>query len=116
MTRKALLALTGTLSLASLALAQDPFAAGTRWTYAAGFVAPFRPLMELLGELPVDVIQAFFAGLDPMLVLRKFLGFAALDPGGPPGRVASTLDVAVEYAAQFARSVASRLSTLAQNM
>ncbi len=40
----------------------------------------FEPLLQTLGELPVDIIQALFAALDPSLVLRKFLGFAALDP------------------------------------
>ncbi|NKB47853.1 MAG: alpha/beta fold hydrolase [Alphaproteobacteria bacterium] len=38
------------------------------------------PLLESAGELPVDVIQALFAGLDPFLVLRKFIAFAQLDP------------------------------------
>jgi polyhydroxyalkanoate synthase len=38
------------------------------------------PLLETYGELPVDVIQSMFAGLDPFLVLRKFITFAHLDP------------------------------------
>lgn len=37
-------------------------------------------LMAALGELPVDVIQALFASLDPVLAERKFSSFAALDP------------------------------------
>ena len=45
-------------------------------------------LLESTGELPVDVIQSLFAGLDPFLVLRKFIAFARLDP-------------ATEKAAQF---------------
>jgi polyhydroxyalkanoate synthase subunit PhaC len=36
-------------------------------------------LIERLGVLPVDVLQAMFAGLDPFLTLRKFRRFAALD-------------------------------------
>ncbi len=40
------------------------------------------PTMELLGELPVDAIQALFAVLDPQLVVRKFLSFGRLDPAG----------------------------------
>jgi len=32
------------------------------------------------GELPVDILQTFFASLDPALGLRKFRGFAELDP------------------------------------
>jgi polyhydroxyalkanoate synthase len=39
--------------------------------------------MESRGELPVDIIQGLFAGLDPQLVLRKFLAFARLDPDSP---------------------------------
>jgi len=38
------------------------------------------PLLESYGELPVDIIQSMFAGLDPFLVLRKFIAFAQLDP------------------------------------
>ena len=38
------------------------------------------PLLETYGELPVDIIQSMFAGLDPFLVLRKFIAFAHLDP------------------------------------
>jgi polyhydroxyalkanoate synthase len=33
-----------------------------------------------LGGLPVDLIQAFFAGIDPLGVPRKFARFASLDP------------------------------------
>ena len=36
--------------------------------------------MRAIGELPVDVIQALFASLDPALAERKFSAFAALDP------------------------------------
>ena len=39
----------------------------------------FEPVMAALGELPVDLIQLLFAGLDPFQVIRKFLDFAALD-------------------------------------
>ena len=41
------------------------------------------PLLDSLGELPVDTIQALFAGLDPELVVRKFLSFGRLDSGNP---------------------------------
>ncbi|HEY5598090.1 MAG TPA: alpha/beta fold hydrolase [Kiloniellales bacterium] len=53
---------------------------------AAQAVAASRmlsPLLDLLGELPVDAIQALFAGLDPQLVVRKFLTFARVDPAHP---------------------------------
>jgi polyhydroxyalkanoate synthase subunit PhaC len=36
--------------------------------------------IDSLGEVPVDLLQALFAGLDPTLVGRKFRTFAALDP------------------------------------
>jgi polyhydroxyalkanoate synthase len=41
------------------------------------------PLLEARGELPADIIQGLFAGLDPLLVPRKFLAFARLDPDSP---------------------------------
>jgi polyhydroxyalkanoate synthase len=36
-----------------------------------------------LGGLPVDVLQACFAALDPLQVPRKFAAFAGLDPASP---------------------------------
>jgi polyhydroxyalkanoate synthase len=50
---------------------------------AAAALPGLAPLMEAYGELPVDIIQGLFAGLDPQLVLRKFLAFARLDPDSP---------------------------------
>jgi polyhydroxyalkanoate synthase len=41
----------------------------------------FAPAMELLGELPLDAIQALFAALDPLLALRKFQAFARMEEG-----------------------------------
>jgi polyhydroxyalkanoate synthase len=55
---------------------------------ADGFGAAFAAL----GEVPVDMLQTLFAALDPLLVLRKFVRFAAL----PPGSVAARDFVAVE--------------------
>ena len=46
----------------------------------AALLPAFAPLLDSLGELPVDLLQALFAALDPSLALRKFLAFAALDP------------------------------------
>jgi polyhydroxyalkanoate synthase len=52
-----------------------------------GAVLPMvEPLLATLSELPVDVIQALFAALDPSLALRKFLDFARLDPASPRAR------------------------------
>jgi polyhydroxyalkanoate synthase len=37
-----------------------------------------EPVLQILGELPVDMLQAFFSGLDPFQVLKKFQYFGAL--------------------------------------
>ncbi len=42
-----------------------------------------EPVLQLFGELPVDLLQVFFSGFDPFQVLRKFQGFGALDPASP---------------------------------
>jgi polyhydroxyalkanoate synthase len=44
-----------------------------------GSLLSFGPALDLLGELPVDAIQALFAAVDPFGGVRKFLAFAALD-------------------------------------
>ena len=40
-----------------------------------------EPVLQVLGELPVDMLQSFFSGLDPFQVLKKFqyLGGLAAD-------------------------------------
>lgn len=50
---------------------------------AGGFLTLLEPMLNGLGELPVDVIQTLFAALDPLQVARKFLAFAELDPRSP---------------------------------
>jgi polyhydroxyalkanoate synthase len=57
--------------------------AGAQAALVAAALPGLAPLMEARGELPVDIIQGLFAGLDPQLVLRKFLAFAGLDPDSP---------------------------------
>ena len=52
----------------------------------------FEPAMAALGELPVDVIQLLFAGLDPFQVIRKFLDFAGLDAGSERARLFVALE------------------------
>jgi polyhydroxyalkanoate synthase len=47
---------------------------------AAAMVRAAAPIIAAFGELPVDALQALFAGLDPFLVPRKFAAFAGLDP------------------------------------
>jgi polyhydroxyalkanoate synthase len=44
------------------------------------------PSMRLAGELPADAIQTLFTAQDPMLVLRKYLAFARLDPDSERAR------------------------------
>ena len=39
-----------------------------------------RPLLGALNEFPVDMIQALFTMHDPIVALRKFRRFAAMDP------------------------------------
>lgn len=76
--------------LAGLALLATPWdfhAERAAQATLIGAMAPqFEPLLATLGELPVDVIQALFAALDPSLALRKFLGFAGLDPASEKAR------------------------------
>lgn len=45
----------------------------------AALMAPLWPFIDQAGEMPVDLLQVLFSGLDPYLALRKFQGFAALD-------------------------------------
>lgn len=39
-----------------------------------------EPVLQLFGELPVDILQCFFSGFDPFQILRKFQNFAGADP------------------------------------
>jgi len=52
----------------------------------AGSVAPWMPFFEMLGIMPLDVIQGLFSALDPFLVVRKFCAFARLDTGSERAR------------------------------
>lgn len=45
----------------------------------ADSVAFWRPVLQAFGEMPVDLLQSFFAALDPNLAQRKFEAFAAMD-------------------------------------
>jgi len=73
--------------VSGLALLATPWdfhaGADAQGALAAAALPGLGPLMEARGELPVDIIQGLFAGLDPQLVLRKFLAFARLDPASP---------------------------------
>jgi len=45
-----------------------------------------RPFLGLLGEFPIDMIQGLFAAHDPIVALRKFRKFAAMDPASVEAR------------------------------
>jgi polyhydroxyalkanoate synthase len=53
---------------------------------AAASLPMVAPLLEVAGEMPVDLLQTLFASLDPHLVVRKFLAFGRLDPSGRKAR------------------------------
>jgi polyhydroxyalkanoate synthase len=55
-------------------------------------IAPWLPMFEHLGGLPVDVLQGLFAALDPFLVVRKFCAFARLDPSTDRARAFVALE------------------------
>lgn len=63
----------------------DP-AEAARARALAGALPGLEPLLEATGTLPVDAIQALFAGLDPFGVAEKYRAFARLDPGGATAR------------------------------
>jgi len=63
----------------------DP-AEAARARTLAGALPGLEPLLEATGTLPVDAIQALFAGLDPFGVAEKYRAFARLDPAGATAR------------------------------
>lgn len=87
----------GGLLAAALAVLQPRDVAGlmllaTPWDFhaekpalaraVARSTAPWMPLFDVLGVMPVDVLQGLFSALDPFLVVRKFCAFARLDTAG----------------------------------
>ena len=71
-----------TAGLALLATPWDFHAGEAAWAHLMGGLADlFESFYASLGEVPVDVLQTLFAGLDPLLALRKFRRLAILDPG-----------------------------------
>ncbi|MDE2230333.1 MAG: alpha/beta fold hydrolase [Alphaproteobacteria bacterium] len=44
---------------------------------------PFASAFRNLGEVPVDVLQALFASLDPLLAVKKFTRFAEMPENSP---------------------------------
>lgn len=105
------LALLRPQSVRGLALLATPWDFhAERADLALGLAAQARmwmPAVEALGELPVDGLQALFAGLDPLLVVRKFMEFARFDPGSARARdfvaLEDWLNDGVPLAAKVAR-------------
>lgn len=73
---------------------------------AAAAISVCRPLIEQLGELPVDALQALFCTLDPLLVQHKFRSFANLDPDSEKAREFVALEDWVNSGAPLAGPVA----------
>ncbi len=71
----------GVAGLACLATPWDFHAEQPARAAMMGLIVPMlEPILAALGELPVDLIQLLFAGVDPFSVIRKFVAFAAFDP------------------------------------
>ena len=96
--------------LAGLALLATPWDLHAERVEQAALLAAllpgYEPVLEVLGELPVDMIQALFAALDPSLALRKFLGFAGLDPACERARQFVALEDWLNDGVPLAASVA----------
>lgn len=96
------LALRRQADLAGLALLATPWdfhadasadtPGGSQGALVAATVPGLEPLLETLGELPVDAIQMLFAGLDPQLALRKFIAFSRLDAASDKARTFVALE------------------------
>ena len=68
--------------------------------------ACLTPLLDTLGELPVDLLQALFAALDPFQVLRKFRAFAGLDASSERAEIFVALEDWLNDGVPLAASVA----------
>ena len=68
--------------LALLATPWDFHGDGQQWPAIATLTPGLEDIMKGFGALPVDVMQAMFAALDPGLAQRKFRHFASLDQLG----------------------------------
>ncbi|MFC7692916.1 alpha/beta fold hydrolase [Paeniroseomonas aquatica] len=74
-------------ALALLATPWDFWAADAAQAQAVGALLPaLEPMLAALGALPVDAIQAIFAGLDPFSIAAKYRGFARVDPASGRAR------------------------------
>ncbi len=58
----------------------------------AAFYRASRPFLAQLDELPIDMMQALFTLHDPIVALRKFRRFAAMDPDSDTARTFVALE------------------------
>ncbi len=68
--------------------AERPEQAQLLGSLAGSFAASFASM----GEVPVDVLQSLFAALDPLLAVKKFSRFAAMEPEGEGARAFVALE------------------------
>ena len=77
-------------AIAGLALLATPWdfhaEGGERAKAIADLYRKSRPFLGLWGEFPIDLIQGLFAAHDPIVALRKFRKFAAMDPASVAAR------------------------------
>jgi len=67
-------------ALACLATPWDFHADGQTQAQLIGAIGRHMdPMLQALGEMPVDVLQSFFASLDPLSILAKFRRFADME-------------------------------------
>lgn len=78
--------------LALMATPWDFHAAPGQAGVARSALLSWSPVMELLGQLPVDAVQALFTTLDPLTAVHKFRRFARLDPNSPEAQAFVALE------------------------
>ena len=112
--------LGGNLALGLASLRQADLAGlallATPWDFHAGrdgqgalfqWMEPsLEPLLQAFGQLPVDILQALFAWLDPNLAARKFRRFARLEPASRAARSFVALEDWLNDGVPLARKVA----------
>ena len=73
-------------ALVLLATPWDFCADGGQARLVAAHTPVLTALIQGLGQLPADALQAMFAALDPLLAARKFTAFGALPPASAAAR------------------------------
>lgn len=93
--------------LALLATPWDFHAGKAEQAQLLGSLKPWlTPLLDVCGHLPLDMLQSFFAALDPDLAVRKFRAFAHLDPAAPEAAAFVALEDWVNDGVVLTRKVA----------